>query len=785
MRLFNEIAKRAVAALLLAATAFASITYSLGYYEISFIDRGGDEYDDTTIQNILGTLEPGTNISEFTGDIGDITTSPDSAQTTVGSSGTTAPEITTGQLSTGTVAPDTTVLPDTPVIPGGLTSLADYLAAGYKITWADYDPSMKFAELTLGVDGLDQYTLGNTKKVRVQLERNYGEGHREIGYYAIKTETRPTLELYMGYIIVDSGVGNVLSGISDRLYTDENRVSIYSSNGKFIGIYPGSEVIPAYTRDKKDRAVFYYNGVYYYLDESTGRFAVSDYNPDTDSRGLFFDYNPDFGKSDCKYQIFSTEQTITETFTLDTTSYFTRYGVDSRLAEQLYLYYPKFANQIALTFDNGRYYNRLFAEKLKDVIKGVQSGAITLPPETTQAPETTSTPETTEVPDMTEPSETTVLPETIETPETTVIPETTSEPETSATEGSEETDEAAEPLETETAPDTSEATEVSETADEPETVSEPDITTSPETTASPETETIPEESEEATHVITEDTTAAPPQARSIISTTDDKDENGIPDTITLDISYKAYRFTYRASQPKVDLSKVTTNKYTYNRYITQTVSWNTDFKYARAYNFSENRAYTVDSNGIVKIINTNGNAAVYLYNTFLADSSAGSFYHFEYYTEPFERDEYMLGHFYYSDGLIRMRVVERLPYKLNIYEDDYEVLLDINGNKVSIVPEGYTLVSYSNSVFLLERNGRYGYYHRDGYWVAQPIYTYAAPFIEGLAVVGYEDGAKGVIDTSGNIVIPFIYTSISNSSSGLFACFSETEGWKVYAKVSK
>jgi hypothetical protein len=145
----------------------------------------------------------------------------------------------------------------------------------------------------------------------------------------------------------------------------------------------------------------------------------------------------------------------------------------------------------------------------------------------------------------------------------------------------------------------------------------------------------------------------------------------------------------------------------------------------------------------------------------------------------------MLGHYYFDDGLIRMRVVERLPHKLDIYEADYEVLVDTNGKQVSILPEGYNLVSYSDSVFLVERNGRYGYYHRDGYWVAQPIYTYAAPFIEGLAVLGYEEGIKGVIDTEGNIVIPFRYTSISNASTGLFACFSETDGWKVFAKVKK
>jgi hypothetical protein len=273
--------------------------------------------------------------------------------------------------------------------------------------------------------------------------------------------------------------------------------------------------------------------------------------------------------------------------------------------------------------------------------------------------------------------------------------------------------------------------------------------------------------------------------RAIISELEDKNGDGIPDKITLDLTYGSLRFTYRASKPTADHSKTTSNKYTYDIYVKQTVSWDTDFKYAKAYNFSENRAYTVDSNGIVKIINTSGGSAAYLYNTFKADSGSGAFYRVEYYTEPFERDEYKLGHYYYDDGLIRMRVVERLPYKLNIYENDYEVLIDAKGKRSNIIPEGYNLVSYSDSILLVERNGRYGYYHRDGYWVAQPIYTYAAPFIEGLAVLGYEDGSKGVIDTSGNIVIPFHYTTISNASTGVFACYSEATGWKVFAKVSK
>ncbi|MBO5701982.1 MAG: WG repeat-containing protein [Clostridia bacterium] len=803
MRLFNEIAKRGAAILILAATVFATVTYSLGLYEISFIDRKDEEYDDNTIQEILGTLEPGTNISDFTGDITDITLPPEITNmiTTDAPGTTSAPDVT---LPPETSADTTASGSQTEPTPAGPTTLAEYLDAGYRITWKDFDPETQLAELVLDFEGMDQYTLGSTKRVIVKMKMDYGEAHREVPYNATLKQTRPALEMYMGYIMVDSGSGDVISGIDDKLYQGASRVSIYSSVGKLIGIYPGDEIIPAYARDIEDRALFIYNGVYYYLNESTGRFEVSDFKPAKHSRGLYFDYNPDFGKSDNKYQIFSTWQEITETYEIhDTSSYYTRYGVDSRLAEQLYLYFPKFATQISYTFDGGKYYNRLFAIQLEKVIKGVESGEITRPPETTVEPETTVTPDETTVP----PEETTVIPEETTTipeettavpEETTVVPEETTVIPEETTAIPEETTVIPEettviPEETTVIPEETTVIPEETTVIPEETTTTPEETTTTpeETTAVPEeTTSVPEETtsepEVTTHVMTEETTAVPPQARSIIATSpDDKDNNGIPDSITLDYTYEAYRFTYRASQPKVDLTKTVTNKYTYNGYITQTISWKTDFKYAKAYNFSENRAYTVDANGIVKIINTSGNAAVYLYNSYKTESGEGSFWRFQYYTEPFECDEYMLGHYFFEDGLIRMRVVERLPHKLDIYEADYEVLVDTNGKEVSVLPDGYTLVSYSDSVFLVERNGRYGYYHRDGYWVAQPIYTYAAPFIEGLAVLGYEEGIKGVIDTEGNIVIPFQYTSISNASTGLFACFSESDGWKVFAKVKK
>ena len=49
-------------------------------------------------------------------------------------------------------------------------ALADYLAEGYTISWANYDPSMQFAEVVLNADGLKEYTQGSYKTVRVLME---------------------------------------------------------------------------------------------------------------------------------------------------------------------------------------------------------------------------------------------------------------------------------------------------------------------------------------------------------------------------------------------------------------------------------------------------------------------------------------------------------------------------------------------------------------------------------------------------------------------------------------
>ena len=117
------------------------------------------------------------------------------------------------------------------------------------------------------------------------------------------------------------------------------------------------------------------------------------------------------------------------------------------------------------------------------------------------------------------------------------------------------------------------------------------------------------------------------------------------------------------------------------------------------------------------------------------------------------------------------------------FSGDYIFLVDTKGTRFN-VPSGYNIMAYSDGVLLLERDGYYGYYSTAGKWIAQPIYTYARPFAEGLGVIGFSDSAKGVIDTEGNLVIPFKYDYISQVSSGVMALHGE-DGWKLIAKLEK
>ena len=133
---------------------------------------------------------------------------------------------------------------------------------------------------------------------------------------------------------------------------------------------------------------------------------------------------------------------------------------------------------------------------------------------------------------------------------------------------------------------------------------------------------------------------------------------------------------------------------------------------------------------------------------------------------------------------LRIRTTSVMSDSLGKVVRDQDYLVDTSGKKFEI-PTGYTLEGYSDGVLLLSRDGLYGYYSIEGEWIAQPIYSYARPFIQGLAVVGSQDGTVGMIDTKGNIVLPFVFTSISDVSSGVIVTYCEGIGWEVFTVNKK
>lgn len=145
-----------------------------------------------------------------------------------------------------------------------------------------------------------------------------------------------------------------------------------------------------------------------------------------------------------------------------------------------------------------------------------------------------------------------------------------------------------------------------------------------------------------------------------------------------------------------------------------------------------------------------------------------------------------LGFYYFDHGLVRVR---RQSYDYLQVEDwdtlrpeyDDDELIYADGTRFSLA-EGYDIISYSDGMILLEKNGRYGYMDYTGAWVVQPELEGAKPFVEGLAPA-MRNGKWGVIDVSGNTVIPFNYDSIQTTSSGMIVCHREA-GWTVFAKMA-
>lgn len=138
-----------------------------------------------------------------------------------------------------------------------------------------------------------------------------------------------------------------------------------------------------------------------------------------------------------------------------------------------------------------------------------------------------------------------------------------------------------------------------------------------------------------------------------------------------------------------------------------------------------------------------------------------------------------IGYYHFIDGLTRVRRV----YSENDTRVSVEELMYTDGTLFNL-PSDFVVRGYSDSMILLERDGKFGYMRSNGEWLTNPDFDYAAPFLEGLAVVG-KNGKYGVITTDGSFVIPMVFNSIDNCSGGVILITMENGEKHIVNKLSE
>lgn len=255
----KNVGSRLTALILMLILCAVLAVYRLGWFDVTFVTR--PEPDTTEGDTAADTADPSSDTAPPDTDSSDV---PDTSDVPVlDTTDTTAPVV-------------------APVVPEevDLISYADAKKEGYRLSYGDWvtgsDWTLAVADVTVPT-----YFSSQTEAVYTITHDISKDKTEVIPVYAEKTQDKPALKLYMGYILTETA--------------NKNRTNVYTSAGKLLGSYDHRDVSPAWCRDSEDRPLFTYEGAYYYLDESKKRFVEADYDPDRDLRGACFDYTPDYG----------------------------------------------------------------------------------------------------------------------------------------------------------------------------------------------------------------------------------------------------------------------------------------------------------------------------------------------------------------------------------------------------------------------------------------------------------------------------------------------------------
>ena len=708
----------------------AAILYQTGAYDFSFITRS-DNYGDHNLTNTPTT-------PQFSGGAVENPSAPavsDEVLDSLNSSGNISNNTGTGSENIPSAELER---------PGkyeGFSASDSYTADGYSISYKDYSDSTILAEISLDLPTAE---YGANKLIVEFTSARKEEGAIPYSTKKFSSALSMSVELYMGYLLIDDG----------------SQISIMNNDGTTIGSYPHTYMTPAFARDLSDKPLFHLIAEgyekYYTLNEETGEFVLSSYDDEFDSRGVYYDYLPGFGLSDNGYKRFS--------------------HIVSCIVEMA----------------------------KKDATDYIESG---VPPLTTGTTSTTTAP--------TQPDSTNAATPPA-TEQTTVAPAPETQPpatEPPATEPTPTEPTVTEPVVTEpTATDSpaTEPTSIESTATEP-TVTEPTPTepTVTEPTTEPSAPSAIDNSEgsvqvylarpprteilfasetvaqllsgNGVQVLPEPTpdAAAPEAATAPTSDTDSP--------VTTTVKYSNYTQTKDGLFVSVEVMERRWGfgKYDYKysadyKNAPDESKLSNFYKYYRLYNFKDGLCAAVDRDGRMSFRDIYGKAIVTRTGEYYGQSNR---MFLTGYAEPLLRGVDAIGSLYFDEGYVMVRQIDIDHKYKNTLSGDYQYLVDNKGERFPL-PSGYNLLSYSDGVMLLERDGYYGYYSTEGKWIAQPIFTYARPFAEGLGVLGFSGSKKGVIDREGNLIVPFKYDHISNVSCGTFAVYDEN-GWKLIAKLEK
>lgn len=206
-------------------------------------------------------------------------------------------------------------------------------------------------------------------------------------------------------------------------------------------------------------------------------------------------------------------------------------------------------------------------------------------------------------------------------------------------------------------------------------------------------------------------------------------------------------------------------------------------QYLRAYPFGDNGIAAVQSKKLdgLLFIDEKGKVILDSHLKYYKYEGANAF---NWYRAPELLDENAIGCLYFDHGY--MRVTLETYALINSAErlKQEQALVDVDGNVLHL-PTDYKLVSYSNGIAVLEKDGRYGYYSYTGRWITDPLYSEASPFVGGLGTAKDTNGKYHVFDTEGNEVIPGVFDYVSSLSMGKLLCYKENEGWMLLTLYAK